>query len=469
MPTGLIGSAGFSRGRRSRRQLIGGVAAASVLGGLAACGAPGAPAAGKPAASTKPVKLTYLNGHAPASVGAQKDDEQFKLFNQDEPNITVEVVLAGGPGAPGAREKFTTLAAGGTPPNMVQNDWGVWMDHARTGTIRELSSFFKTDKLSPDATFLPIPIEQYSFGGTLYGFPVSISSDSFAINKDLFDKAGIAYPPMDRQDPSWTLDKFVDVAQRLTKSGQQSGMLSVHNYPFNRGTWYGRPSWDDAKRQAFMNHPDHIKGQQFWMDLVYKYRVLPIGDDAKQLAGGASNAFLAGNAAMYYTCCPLGLKDVQFHWALITMPYSGPAGSKSISGRIWPHALHVAKNVPADQTDAVWTLFKWYMAKPEHAGLMPPSNSHQVSPYKDTKYSDLAQKDFEQQTNGVSGKAPYLTAQNTPPSACGMLKYEEYNAVDQATKDAWAKVEANQMAAKDWADLAQKAIEDAKLGSRGLS
>src|SRR6266508_3829617 len=109
------------------------------------------------------------------------------------------------------------------------------------------------------------------------------------------------------------------------------------------------------------------------------------------------------------------------------------------------------------------------MAKPEHAGLMPPSNSHQVSPYRDPGYSEIAQKEFEQQTNGVSGKAPLLTAQNTPPSACGMLKYEEYNEVDTKTKDAWAKVVANQLSAKDWADLAQKAIEDAKLGSKGLS
>jgi hypothetical protein len=59
-------------------------------------------------------------------------------------------------------------------------------------------------------------------------------------------------------------------------------------------------------------------------------------------------------------------------------------------------------------------------------------------------------------------------AQNTPPSYCGMLKYEEYNEVDEKTKDAWTRVEANQMSAKDCADLAQKAIEDAKLGSKGI-
>jgi hypothetical protein len=39
-----------------------------------------------------------------------------------------------------------------------------------------------------------------------------------------------------------------------------------------------------------------------------------------------------------------------------------------------------------------------------------------VAPYKDPRYSEIAQKEFERQTGGVSGRAPLLTAQNTPPS-----------------------------------------------------
>ena len=48
-------------------------------------------------------------------------------------------------------------------------------------------------------------------------------------------------------------------------------------------------------------------------------------------------------------------------------------------------------------------------------------------------------------------RAPLLTAQHTPPGYCGMLKYEEFNEVDEQTEDAWAKVEANQLGAKAWA------------------
>jgi len=195
--------------------------------------------------------------------------------------------------------------------------------------------------------------------------------------------------------------------------------------------------------------------------------VILTGDEAKQLAGGAPNVFYAGKAAMMYTCCPHGLRELTFRWGLAVVPYSGPGAL--ISGRIWPHALHVAKNIPDDAMKAIWTLFKWHMARPEQGGLHPPANSHIVAPYKDARYSDIALKEFESITRGVSGKAHLVMAQNAYPSACGMLKYEEYNDMWDRVKGDWDKVEANQISVRDWSSLAQKAIEDVKMGSKVIS
>jgi ABC-type glycerol-3-phosphate transport system substrate-binding protein len=187
---------------------------------------------------------------------------------------------------------------------------------------------------------------------------------------------------MGRQHPAARQPITVlELAQRLTKPGQQAGMLNTHStYYFNRGSWYGQPVWDDAKRQAFVNHPDWIRGTQFWLDIVYRYRVVPDAAEARELSGGAANAFVAGKAAMMYTCCPHSLRDVPFKWGMATLPYSGPPGTKNMSGRIHPHALHLAKNIPEDELAAAWTLFKWYMSKPEYGGLMPLANSHIVAP-----------------------------------------------------------------------------------------
>lgn len=160
-------------------------------------------------------------------------------------------------------------------------------------------------------------------------------------------------------------------------------MLDTHGYPFNRGTWYGQVSWDDAKPQTFVNHPNHIRGQQFWVDLMHRFRIIPTGDEAKSTVDAAVE---------------------QPH----RRPVQGP-----------PLLRHRAQGVRAAYR------------RPQRQGAL-------------------------------------LTAQHTPPSTCGMFKYEEYNDVWEKVKGDWSKVEANQMPVRDFANLARKAIEDAKLGSKTI-
>jgi ABC-type glycerol-3-phosphate transport system substrate-binding protein len=103
--------------------------------------------------------------------------------------------------------------AGGTPAQLVQNDWGVWLDLARGGSIRELTSFFKAEKRDPAALFIPWSITQYSHREALYGFPGSISADSFPYNKTLFAEQGLRPPPADTADKNWTMERFLEVTQ----------------------------------------------------------------------------------------------------------------------------------------------------------------------------------------------------------------------------------------------------------------
>jgi ABC-type glycerol-3-phosphate transport system substrate-binding protein len=451
--------------RLTRRSLALGSAAAAASLAVACAPSDSQSAAGQPAAKA-PVKLAYMSPHQPGTAGFQKDEEQFRLFSQAYPHITVELSPIAGWAA--VKEKLIVQASGGTPIQLTQNGWGLWMDLARGGIIRELSSFFKADKLSPENLFLPVAAEFLSHRGTLYSFPVSISSDQFPFNKDLFDQESLPYPPQDRHDTAWTMERFLEVTQKLTKPGQQVGMANVHSpaYLFNRGTWYGHITWDESKRQVTVNHPLMIKGIQFWVDLVHRYRIVPGAQEIAALGGG--NLFLTGKAAMQYTCCPLGLKDASFRWGLATLPYSGPAGSKHVSGRIFPHALLLAKNLPVAEHEAAWTLFKWYTSKPEYGGLMPPSNSHVIAPYKDARFSDLALKDFEQQTGGVSARASLLTAQTAPLESCGLKKYIEYDALwARATAD-WDAVQAGQTSAQDFVQTLQRACDDAKFGTADI-
>lgn len=53
-------------------------------------------------------------------------------------------------------------------------------------------------------------INLYSYQGNVYGLPKDF--DTIALfNKDLFDKAGVAYP-----DDTWTSDTLTEAAKKLT-------------------------------------------------------------------------------------------------------------------------------------------------------------------------------------------------------------------------------------------------------------
>jgi ABC-type glycerol-3-phosphate transport system substrate-binding protein len=474
---------------RFTRRTSGRILAAATAAVLVACGGPAGPAGPKggtgakgqpgaqgPAGKT-PVVLQYIAPHLSGSVEMEKDTAQFKAFNQEFPHVTVELT----PATPWAavREKFITQAAAGTPAHLMQH-WDNWIGLARGGIILELTDFFRVEKINPSGVFLDQSVHQFGWQGRMFGFPVSVSSEQLMYNKALFAEEGLPYPPTDNEDKSWTMEKFLEVAQKLTKpDGSQFGMLNKHGSFYCRGTWFGHAIWDDQQRKVMVSHPLWIQGQQFWMDLVHKYHVIPTPAQAGALTGGVANAFVAGKAAMAYTCCPHNnLKDVRevFPAGMATLPFSGWGTTgftlhpgKNISGGINTHALHVAKGIKPEEQEAIFALFKWYMASPNHAGMMPPSNSHMIAPYKDPAYSRIPLEEFKALT-GVDGSAAVLTTKYVafPRDTAGMGKYLEFLDADKIVQEDYAKAEANEMSARDLAARAQKVFEDAKIGTQGL-
>jgi hypothetical protein len=109
------------------------------------------------------------------------------------------------------------------------------------------------------------------------------------------------------------------------------------------------------------------------------------------------------------------------------------------------------------------------MASPNHAGMMPPSNSHMIAPYKDPAYSRIPLEEFKALT-GVDGSAAVLTTKYVgfPRDTAGMGKYLEFLDADKLVQEDFAKAEANELSARDLAARAQKVFEDAKIGTQGL-
>jgi ABC-type glycerol-3-phosphate transport system substrate-binding protein len=104
------GAAGWPAASLSRRAMLGAGIPAMVATACTA-GEAGQPAAGQPAANAKPVTLVYIVRRQPGTVGAEKDEQQFRLFGEQHPTITVQVDMVGGSADP----KETTRALASVP------------------------------------------------------------------------------------------------------------------------------------------------------------------------------------------------------------------------------------------------------------------------------------------------------------------------------------------------------------------
>jgi multiple sugar transport system substrate-binding protein len=439
-----------------RAAVLGGVLrAAGVSAALAACGAP-ATSPVSPASNAAPVHLVYLS---PAASGSRLDLETqlFGDFNQSRPKGDIIVDATAGPGNWDLlREKLIVSQAGGQPLAIIQNGWGTWTDLMEGGAIAELTPYFKRDKVDPKI-FVPDAVGYYSAGQKIFALPVSMSVDAMAYNMDLFDKVGLKYPPLDPQDKTWTMETFLEYAQKLTKIPDMvgfGGSISGDNTGgYTEGTFFGQGCWDDAKQQSQFTTPGMRQGLQFWLDVLAKYHVQPSGDEVAAIRGATTgNLFVSGKVGMqvFYS----QQDRLPFRWGLATLPYSGPAGSKNVAGRFFCHGLHMGQ---VKEKDAVWEVFKW-LSLPENGGRFVITAGHATSPIVKGG-SDVAQKAYVERS-GVDPKAYLLVAQTVKPAGWGIDKYPAWTNVANQLKPMYTDFRAGKMAVGEFADRAHKLISD---------
>ena len=425
-------------------------AAASAVPALlvAACGT-GTPGSTAPAAA--PVTITYLTAAA-----AERQDGERKTFDEFErmaPNVKVDIVPAGAAWAD-VKAKWQVLHTGGTPPHVVHNGWGEWFDLKEAGVVTELTPLFKRDKLVPDKVFFPTTIEHWSDKDQMWGIPVSVSVDVLAVNVEHLKQAGLPLPPVDPADRSWTAEKFLEYCQKLTRGDQQyafAGTPSGYDQAgVSRGSWFGRLAWDDQAKKAQLNHPDFVRGLQFFKDLRDRHRVVP--------PPGASNFnFRNGNVSMQVHLSFRPALPMQ--WAPVALPYSGPG--RSVSGRQFPNGFQLGK---AKEVDAGWTLLRKLM-EPALNSKMVAVNTHVVSPLRDPKASEETMKGFAE-FSGNDAKAYFLQQQYCKTSGYGLLKYGEWGKLLPDLNAKFNDYMADKMGAQAYADEATRLIDQTIGGKK---
>lgn len=279
-----------------------------------------------------------------------------------------------------------TLAAGGTLPDaFVMGTWG-YFDAVNDGLIADVTPYLEKSETSID-DFTPAIINNLTASdGDLYGMPMGYNVQSLFYNKDMFDAAGLAYPPA---DGSYTYDDLRDWAAKLTldENGanatdaafapdqtKQWGYFNFAALPIPQGYMpvlaaFGGGILADGNTTCTADSQETIDGFQWLQDLMWTDRSA-ITPQLQQEESGDSR-WVGGTVAMqqgsHEQVAAVQAKNPDLNYGIAALP-AGPAGSATLTqAHIWTMAE------TSKAKDATWEFINYMSTEGagRQMGLIP--------------------------------------------------------------------------------------------------
>jgi multiple sugar transport system substrate-binding protein len=215
-------------------------------------------------------------------------------FNAKYPNVTVEVSID--PISAGWGDYVTKVLGqftSGSPADVYGTAIETFQAFSSRGLFMSLNDFVAENSGFSD--FAPSLFEQASYKGNINYIPIGWNNIMINYNRDLFDKAGLAYP-----ERGWTWDQFRETAKKLTvRDG--SGNVTQFGYEVPNQNFFVQP-WFFTNGTSILNadwtasnmlDPKVAETLQFLYDLIHVDGVSPIPG-----AETMDNQFMAGQVAM---------------------------------------------------------------------------------------------------------------------------------------------------------------------------
>jgi multiple sugar transport system substrate-binding protein len=309
------------------------------------------------AANAAPVTITYLTFSA-APDHLKDLDAMIKAFNAVYPNITVKVETAP---YDTYFTKLQTLVASNTAPDVYELNYENFVSYASKGVLQDLTPLAAADKTFEKSIFYPRAYNAFSQNGKQYGLPESFSDVVLYYNKDLFDKAGVAYP-----NDSWTWKDEIAAAQKLTdpKTGVWGTYQPVQFFEFYKMIAQNGGAMFDASGKPTVNSPQNVEALKFMLDKFNTYKVSPGEADLSSQPDSDTALFKDGKLAMWRTGIWVfgALKDVPFKWDIALEP-----GNTTKAHQFFSNGVVV--NSKTAQADAAWKWVRFFTSSTEAAKI----------------------------------------------------------------------------------------------------
>ena len=311
-------------------------------------------------------------GTAPDQADAQMELQE--AFNSTHDDIELEFLIVP---HEESTERYLAMVAGGNAPEIIGvaglATIGQFLDN-----VEDLTPYIEADNYDVDNFYGPVVdlMQDFYPGETIPALPLGIYPSMIFYNEDLFDAAGLPYPPHDYDDTSWTMEQLREYAMKLTLDENGNDATSPDFDPDNIAQWGFDDSWIDARgylakwdapnvgrpttddyQTAVANSDEWVYGMQWLSDGIWEDHFIPdlTGQEAYYAIGG--DPFGGGMVAMFYSHTwffPEGLTDLPFEHNLAPIPFNHKGTRVARAD-----ADGIAMSAAADEKEAAWEVMKW--------------------------------------------------------------------------------------------------------------
>ncbi len=268
------------------------------------------------------VKLTVLWRTTTSEL--QTMQEAFSAYEAGHPGIKIDLLADSGAAG---EDKLKTMFAAGNPPDIFASVFlAGFIDYVYNDMVLDLTPYIERDKFNLK-DFLPGSVNTFTVNGRIYGLPRGGVGTVGFYNADLFDQAGIQYPPTKWQNAGWTWDYVAQIGKKLSYKQadgtySQVAMQQAFSPLFNHVSlmWGTKIFGDDMYKYGIgtttrINDPVVIESFQRLLDLRFVDGVNPLP------AVNKAGSFAGGKVGMYYGIGSLATyRNSMFKWSIMPLP-----------------------------------------------------------------------------------------------------------------------------------------------------
>lgn len=155
----------------------------------------------------------------------------------------------------------------------------------------------------------------FVYKGKQYGLPANIGYVVLFYHKDLAKQAGVTIPT-----GGWTIEQLNEIAQKLSvessdiPGGKRWGIVGMSPWPMALAA--GAHFFTSDGTRSIYNSPEAARAFQAYLDLMYKYEVMPTPADTASMA--AAGGFTGGGNNGLYFAAKLSAMTIGGRWEYVT-------------------------------------------------------------------------------------------------------------------------------------------------------